>query len=93
MRPFKKDSLDKYDYEYYEDSEGKIRKVRKMEYQPRSGYIRIKFLDKLWVKWRRSSYDSKLLYLPWMLGYISLTQICHLLRHLQVQHDVQPERD
>ena len=40
-----------------------------MPYTPRPGYIRLKFLEKLYFKFQRSSYDSKLIWMPWLVGY------------------------
>lgn len=57
-----------YEYEYFKDSEGKLQRIRKLKYTPRPGYIRIKFIEKLYIKFIRSSYDSKLTYLPWIAG-------------------------
>ena len=50
------------------DSEGRIKRIRKPKYVARPGYIRLKFLEKLYIKYIRSSYDSKLTYMPWIVG-------------------------
>lgn len=57
-----------YEYFYYKDHEGRIQRIRKVSYQPRPGYIRLKFLEKFYIKYIRSSYDSKLTWLPWLVG-------------------------
>jgi hypothetical protein len=56
------------EYYYYKDSEGRIQRIRKPKYQTRPGYIRLKFLEKLYIKYIRSSYDSKLTWMPWLVG-------------------------
>jgi hypothetical protein len=45
-----------------------MKRVRKINYEARPGYIRLKFLEKWYVKYIRTSYDSKLSYQPWIVG-------------------------
>lgn len=56
------------EYYWFKDSEGRIKRIRKPKYVTRPGYIRLKFLEKLYIKYIRSSYDSKLTYMPWIVG-------------------------
>ena len=62
-------------YFYYKDTEGRIRRIRKLKYENRPGYIRLKFLEKLYIKYIRSSYDSKLTWMPWLVGL----SICYFI--------------
>ena len=71
---YKNNHDSQYQYYYYKDHEGRVKRIRKFKYSPRPGYIRLKFLQKWYMKWMRSSYDSKLTWLPWIIGYI-LAQI------------------
>lgn len=65
----KRKGEDEYEYIYFKNHEGRIERIRKLKYIPRPGYIRLKFLEKWYIKFIRSSYDSKLLWLPWLIGY------------------------
>ncbi len=71
-----------YDYHYYKDTEGRITRIRKVSYKPRPGYIRLKFLQKYYIKYIRASYDSKLIWAPWIVGYIIIyfrLSICYMI--------------
>ena len=60
------------EYEYFRDNEGKMKRVRKPDYKPRPGFIRIKFIEKYYIWWIRKSFDFKLAILPWFLGFFGV---------------------
>lgn len=61
-----------YEYHYFKDNEGRLKRFRKPDQNPRRGYIRIKFIEKYYIWWRRLSFDIKLAILPWMLGFFAV---------------------
>jgi len=59
---------EEHEYIYFKNHEGRIERIRKPKFEPRPGYVRLKFLEKWYIKFIRSSYDSKLMWLPWLIG-------------------------
>lgn len=64
-----KDKEEKIEYEYFKDTEGRLKRFRKDDYTKRRGYIRLKFLEKSYIWWRRKSFDFKNALIPWFLGF------------------------
>lgn len=60
---------EKIEYEYFRDTEGRLKRYRKQDYQPRPGYIRFKFLEKYYIWWKRKSFDFKIAIMPWFVGF------------------------
>lgn len=54
-QPYKED----FEYIYFKDTQGRLKRLRKKDYKPRTGYIRLGFIEKYYFWWKKKSFDYR----------------------------------